>query len=49
MDYSELEKEIKRLNFEDLLWLIFALLSFLNIYGDYNDIEYLKSHDDQYE
>ena len=26
--------ELNRLNFEDLLWIIFALLCFANVYGD---------------
>ena len=30
--------EINRLNFEDFLWFIFALLCFLNIKGD-NEIK----------
>lgn len=34
-------KEISRLNFEDYLWIIFAILCLANVYGDYNDKEYL--------
>ena len=30
--------QIKRLNFEDFLWLVFDILCFTNIYGDYNEI-----------
>jgi magnesium-transporting ATPase (P-type) len=35
--------DLKRLNFENFLWIIFAILCFMNIYGDYNDKEYLKT------
>lgn len=48
MNYENLYKEIERLNFEDLLWLTFAIISLLNIYGDYDDKEYLKKHDNKY-
>lgn len=41
-------KEIQRLNFEDLLWIIFALLSLLNVYGDYDLKKYIESHDNEY-
>ncbi len=33
--------ELKRLNFEDFIWLLFATLVFLNIFGNYNQKEYL--------
>lgn len=36
--------QIKRLNFEDFLWLVFAVLCFANIYGDYNEKEYLNTN-----
>lgn len=36
--------EIARLKFEDYLWIIFAILCFINIYGDYNEKEYLKTN-----
>lgn len=45
MDY---EKDIKRLNFEDLLWILFAILSLLNVYGDYDEKKFLKSNDKKY-
>lgn len=41
-------KEIRRLNFEDFLWIIFAILCLLNVYGDYDEKQYLKSHDNKY-
>ena len=31
---SIFDDDIKRLNFEDYIWIIFAILAFLNIYGD---------------
>lgn len=40
--------EIKRLNFEDLLWIAFIFLSIMNIYGDYNEKEYLKTNSKNY-
>lgn len=40
--------EINRLNFEDLLWFIFALLCFFNIYGDYDDKQFIRSNNSNY-
>lgn len=31
---NNIEKELKRLKFEDMLWIIFAILSLINVYGD---------------
>ena len=39
---GDVTKEISRLNFEDFLWCVFIILSFLNILGDYDDKEYLR-------
>ena len=36
--------EILRLNFEDFLWLIFVILSFLNIRGDCDDKKYIVNN-----
>ncbi len=44
METNEKINEINRLNFEDFLWIIFAILCFLNVYGDYNEKEYLKTN-----
>lgn len=44
MNYNE----IKRLKFEDLLWLTFAILSLLNIFGDYEDREFLMTNNEKY-
>lgn len=38
-------EEIRRLNFEDLLWVLFVFLSIANIFGDYNEKEFLKTND----
>lgn len=31
---SMFDDDIKRLNFEDYIWIVFAILAFLNIFGD---------------
>ena len=41
--------DIKRLNFEDYIWIIFAVLAFFNIYGDNLQKEFLKTNDKNYE
>lgn len=38
------EDDIKRLNFEDYIWILFAILSFINIYGDNLQKEFLKTN-----
>lgn len=38
---TEFLNELKRLKFEDFLWIIFAVLCIMNVYGDYFDKEYL--------
>lgn len=43
------EDDIKRLNFEDYIWIIFAVLSFLNIYGDNLQKEFLITNNKSYE
>jgi hypothetical protein len=42
-------EELKRLKFEDLLWLLFAFLSFLNIYGDDLQKKYLNTSNKELE
>lgn len=39
-----IEEDLKRLNFENQLWLIFSLLCLLNISGDNEEIDYLKTN-----
>lgn len=38
------EAELNRLYFENILWVIFIGLAILNIFGDMQDIDYLKYH-----
>jgi cbb3-type cytochrome oxidase subunit 3 len=42
-------KDLQRLKFEDLLWLIFGIICFINIYGDYLQKEYIYTHLNNYE
>jgi cation transport ATPase len=37
--------ELKRLKFEDFIWLLFAFLCFINIYGDDLQKKYLNTND----
>lgn len=41
--------EIKRLNFENLLWIVFGILCFMNVYGDELEKEYVYTHSNVYE
>ena len=41
--------EIKRLNFEDLLWILFIVTSILNIIGNNYQKKYIVSNDSCYE
>lgn len=41
--------ELKRLNFEDLVWLVYMGVCLTNIYGNYNDKEYLKTNNKYYQ
>ena len=41
-------KEINRLEFENILWLIFAIVCLLNIVGDYEEEIYIKNNDYKY-
>lgn len=43
-----MDKEIFRLEFENLLWVIFIMLSLLNIYGDLDDEKFLKTNNTSY-
>jgi len=45
---SEILNELRRIDFEDFVWGVFALLCIINIYGDYNEKEYLKRHDESF-
>lgn len=37
--------ELKRLKFEDFIWLVFGILCFINIKGDYDERLYIKNKD----
>ena len=41
--------ELNRLKFENFLWILFAILCIGNVYGDYNEIEYLETSNDSFE
>lgn len=38
------EKDINRLNFENILWFLFIVVSALNIYADELEIDFLKTN-----
>lgn len=42
---ESLNEEIRRLNFEDLLWVIFIILAILDIYADRKQKDYLNTND----
>lgn len=44
MNNTKIINEIKRLKFEDFLWVIFIILSILNIIGDHNEKEFLETN-----
>jgi hypothetical protein len=44
MNNQDITSEINRLNFENIIWIVFAILCFLNIYGDDLDKKYLTSN-----
>lgn len=46
---DSLYREIRRLNFEDLLWVIFIFLSIMNIVSNKFQKEYVISNDQYYE
>ena len=46
---NDIEKEIKRLNFEDVIWIVFIVLSVLNIVGNDNQKKYVISNKQYYE
>lgn len=41
--------DIKRLDFEDYIWFIFAILAFINIFGDNLQKEFIKTKDETLE
>ncbi len=43
-----MDEEINRLNFENYIWILFAFLCLLNIRGDNDDINYIKTNKKKY-
>ena len=43
-----MEEEINRLRFENKIQILFAFLCLLNIRGDDDDIDYIKSNNNKY-
>ena len=48
MYIEKITSEINHLKFEDFLWVVFAILCLINVYGDCNDKEYLKTHNNTF-
>lgn len=44
MQSDDFINEINRLNFEDFIWITFAVISLLNVFGDFNEKEFLKTN-----
>ena len=45
---ENIEEEIRRLNFEDLLLIVFIILSTLNMFGNQNEKIYVQTKDNVY-
>ena len=45
---NDTANQIKRLKFEELLWIIFAIISLLNVYGDKIEEEYVTTKQETY-
>lgn len=43
-----ISNDLKRLKFEDIIWIVFIVLSVLNILGDKDEEEYLLTKDNNY-
>lgn len=48
MYYNQIENELSRLKFEDSLWIIYGSIIIANIFGNYYEKEYLKTHNKIY-
>lgn len=46
---NETLNDLKRLHFENFLWIVFGILCFMNVYGDYKEEEYLETDDKEFE
>ena len=45
---NDTTNQMKRLKFEELLWIIFAIISLLNVYGDKTEEEYVTTKQETY-
>lgn len=45
---EKIEENIERLDFENLLWLVFIVLSFLNIVGDEDEKKFLLTNNQEF-
>lgn len=45
---EETINELKRLNFEDIVWIVYASSTISNVYGNYYDKLYLKTNNENY-
>lgn len=45
---DDINEELKRLNIENLIWIIFIILSLLSILGNYDERMYLKEKNSYY-
>lgn len=43
------EDDIKRLNFENYIWIVFAILAFLNIFGDNLQKKFIRTNNKELE
>ena len=48
MNDNEITDEIQRLHFENFLWILFAVLSILNVVGDYDEEKYLENNNNEF-
>lgn len=48
MENKEVLEEIARLNFEDIIWVVFIIISALNISGDSNEKEFLRTNNSSF-
>lgn len=44
MYYNEIERELSRLKFEDFFWFFYGSVIVANLFGNYYEKEYLRTH-----
>lgn len=49
MFFNKIESELSRLRFEDYLWIFYGSIIFANLFGNYYEKEYLKTHNKIYD